>query len=114
MLGGQLARRYAVPYRSSNVNAANAVDAQAAYESVFSLWGAVMGGVNFLMHGAGWMEGGLQASLAKFVLDADLLAPAAGPLGAAASDQRRGQAGGGADRDRCWASAAGGGLHDPG
>ena len=74
MLGGQLARRYAVPYRSSNVNAANAVDAQAAYESVFSLWGAVMGGVNFLMHGAGWMEGGLQASLAKFVLDADLLA----------------------------------------
>ena len=74
MLGGQLARRYNVPYRSSNVCAANAVDAQAAYESVFSLWGAIMGGVNFLMHGAGWMEGGLHASLAKFVLDADLLA----------------------------------------
>ena len=62
MLGGQLARRYGVPYRSSNVIAANALDAQAAYESVFSLWGAVMGGVNFLMHGAGWMEGGLHAS----------------------------------------------------
>jgi trimethylamine--corrinoid protein Co-methyltransferase len=74
MLGGQLARRYGVPYRSSNVSAANALDAQAAYESVFSLWGAIMGGVNFLMHGAGWMEGGLHASLAKFVLDADLLA----------------------------------------
>ena len=73
MLGGQLARRYGVPYRSSNVSAANALDAQAAYESVFSLWGAVMGGVNFLMHGAGWMEGGLHASAAKFVLDADLL-----------------------------------------
>lgn len=73
-VGGQLARRYGVPYRSSNVCAANALDAQAAYESVFSLWGAVMGGVNFLMHGAGWMEGGLHASLAKFVLDADLLA----------------------------------------
>jgi trimethylamine--corrinoid protein Co-methyltransferase len=73
MLGGQLARRYGVPYRSSNVCAANALDAQAGYESVFSLWGAVMGGVNFLMHGAGWMEGGLQASLAKLVLDADLL-----------------------------------------
>ena len=80
MLGGQLARRYAVPYRSSNVNAANTLDAQAAYESVFSLWGAVMGGVNFLMHGAGWMEGGLQASLAKFVLDADLLAMVAAML----------------------------------
>ncbi|MGI9053097.1 MAG: trimethylamine methyltransferase family protein [Ilumatobacteraceae bacterium] len=73
MLGGQLARRYGVPYRSSNVSAANALDAQAAYESVFSLWGAVMGGVNFLMHGAGWMEGGLHASPAKFVIDADLL-----------------------------------------
>jgi trimethylamine--corrinoid protein Co-methyltransferase len=73
MIGGQLARRYGVPYRSSNVSASNALDAQAAYESVFSLWGAVMGGVNFLMHGAGWMEGGLSASAAKLVLDADLL-----------------------------------------
>ena len=63
MIGGQLARRYGVPYRSSNVNAANALDAQAAYESVFSLWGAIMGGVNLLMHGAGWMEGGLHAEL---------------------------------------------------
>ena len=80
MLGGQLARRYRVPYRSSNVSAANALDAQAAYESVFSLWGAVMGGVNFLMHGAGWMEGGLHASPAKFVLDADLLAMVAALL----------------------------------
>ena len=73
MVGGQLARRYKVPYRSSNVCAANAVDAQAAYESVFSLWGAVLGGGNFIMHGAGWMEGGLHASFEKFILDADLL-----------------------------------------
>lgn len=73
MIGGQLSRRYRIPYRSSNVCAANALDAQAAYESVFALWGAVMGGVNLLMHGAGWMEGGLHASLDKMVLDADLL-----------------------------------------
>ncbi len=73
LLGGQLARRYGVPYRSSNANAANTIDAQAAYESVFSLWGAIMGGVNLLMHGAGWMEGGLHASFEKMVLDADLL-----------------------------------------
>lgn len=73
MLGGQLARRYDVPYRSSNVNAANAVDAQAGYESVFSLWGAVMGGANLVFHGAGWMEGGLRASFEKMVIDADLL-----------------------------------------
>ena len=73
LLGGQLARRYGLPYRSSNVCAANTIDAQAAYESVFSLWGAIMGGVNLLKHGAGWMEGGLQASFEKMVLDADLL-----------------------------------------
>ena len=73
LLGGQLARRYGLPYRSSNTCAANTLDAQAAYESVFSLWGAIMGGVNLLMHGAGWMEGGLHASFEKMVLDADLL-----------------------------------------
>jgi trimethylamine--corrinoid protein Co-methyltransferase len=73
IIGGQLARRLKLPYRSSNANAANSLDAQAAYESVFSLWGAVMGGVNLLMHGAGWMEGGLQASFEKMMLDADLL-----------------------------------------
>ena len=73
LVGGQLARRCGVPYRSSNVCAANAVDAQAGYESVFSLWGAIMGGANLVMHGAGWMEGGLRASYEKMVIDADLL-----------------------------------------
>ena len=73
LLGGQLARRYGLPYRSSNTCAANTLDAQAAFESVFSLWGAIMGGANFLMHGAGWMEGGLHAGFEKMVLDADLL-----------------------------------------
>ena len=73
LLGGQLARRYGLPYRSSNANAANTLDAQAAYESVFSLWAAVMGGCHLMMHGAGWMEGGLHASFEKMVLDADLL-----------------------------------------
>jgi len=73
MVGGQLARRYNIPYRTSNTCAANALDAQAAYESVFSLWGVTMGGGNLVMHGAGWMEGGLVASLEKFVLDCDLI-----------------------------------------
>ena len=72
MITGQLTRRYKVPYRSSGVNAANAIDAQAAYESVFSLWGAVMGGAHMLIHAIGWMEGGLRASYEKMVLDADL------------------------------------------
>ena len=73
LIGGQLARRYGFPYRSSNVNASNSVDAQSAYESVIALWGAVMGGVNLLLHGAGWLEGGLLASYEKMVIDADLL-----------------------------------------
>jgi trimethylamine--corrinoid protein Co-methyltransferase len=73
IVGGQMARRYGVPYRTSNTCAANAVDAQAAYESVFSLWGVTMGGGNFIMHGAGWLEGGLVAGFEKFVLDCDLI-----------------------------------------
>ncbi|WP_187971362.1 trimethylamine methyltransferase family protein [Aquibium microcysteis] len=73
MLGGQLARKYRIPYRTSNTCAANAVDAQAAYESVFSLWGAVQGGGNFVLHAAGWLEGGLRASFEKTILDIDLL-----------------------------------------
>lgn len=73
LIGGQLARRYNIPYRTSNVCAANTVDAQSAYESVFSLWGAINGGGNLLMHGAGWMEGGLCCSYEKLMLDIDLL-----------------------------------------
>jgi trimethylamine--corrinoid protein Co-methyltransferase len=73
MAGGQLARRYRIPYRSSNACAANAVDAQAAYESEMSIWGAVMGHCNWMLHGAGWMEGGLVASFEKLILDAELL-----------------------------------------
>ena len=72
ILGGQMARRYRLPYRTSSTNAANSVDAQAAYESVFSLWGAIMGGGNLILHAFGWMEGGLVASYEKFLLDVDL------------------------------------------
>ncbi|MFU0503300.1 trimethylamine methyltransferase family protein [Pseudaminobacter sp. NGMCC 1.201702] len=73
LVGGQLARRYNIPYRTSNVCAANTIDAQAAYESVFSLWGAIQGGGNFILHAAGWLEGGLRCSYEKMILDIDLL-----------------------------------------
>ncbi len=73
MATGQLTRRYKVPYRSSNVNASNAVDAQAAYESQMSIWSSVLGHVNLLMHGAGWLEGGLVASFEKMIVDAEML-----------------------------------------
>ncbi len=71
--GGQLARRYGLPYRSSNTTAANTVDAQAAYESAMSLWGAIAGGANLVNHAAGWLEGGLTASFEKLIVDAEML-----------------------------------------
>ncbi len=70
---GQLARRIGVPFRSSNTTAANAIDAQAAYESMMSLWGCLMGGAHLVIHGAGWMHGGLTASFEKLILDAEML-----------------------------------------
>jgi trimethylamine--corrinoid protein Co-methyltransferase len=73
LAGGQLCRKYGIPYRTSNVCAANTVDAQSAYESVFSLWSLTQAGGNFIMHAAGWMEGGLTCSFEKFILDCDLL-----------------------------------------
>ncbi len=73
ILGGQLCRRYGIPYRSSNVVAANTVDAQAAYEAVFSIWALMHSGANLMKHSLGWMEGGLQASFEKFMLDLDLI-----------------------------------------
>ena len=72
-ISGQLARWIGVPFRSSNVTAANAVDAQAAYESQMALWGAVMGGAHLIEHAAGWMHGGLTASFEKLILDAEML-----------------------------------------
>lgn len=73
LIGGQLARRYGVPYRSSNVNASNAPDAQAVYESQMCIWSAVQAHTTVLYHGLGWLEGGLTASFEKFVIDAEML-----------------------------------------
>lgn len=70
---GQLSRRLGVPYRSSNVTAANAPDAQAAYESCMSIWGAMTGHANMIKHAAGWLHGGLTASLEKLIIDAEIL-----------------------------------------
>ncbi|MFP6745596.1 MAG: trimethylamine methyltransferase family protein [Alphaproteobacteria bacterium] len=73
LAGGQLARRYGIPYRSSNVNASNAADAQSAYESEMAVWGAFMGHANIIHHGAAWLEGGLCASFEKMIIDAEIL-----------------------------------------
>lgn len=70
---GQLARYYGLPYRTSNASASNVADAQGAYETQMSLWGAVLGGANLVYHAAGWQEGGLTASYEKLVLDVEML-----------------------------------------
>ncbi|MCF8467481.1 MAG: trimethylamine methyltransferase family protein [Sneathiella sp.] len=70
---GQLIRRYNIPFRSSNVNASNAPDAQAAYESEMSLWSVFLGGANFIKHAAGWLEGGLSASFEKVIMDVEMI-----------------------------------------
>lgn len=73
IVGGQLARRYHLPYRSSGVCAANTVDYQAALETTLSEWGAINGGAHIIKHAAGWLEGGLSAGFEKFITDIDLL-----------------------------------------
>ncbi len=70
---GQLARHIGAPWRCSSATASNSPDAQSAYESQMSLWGALLGGCHFVLHAAGWLEGGLTASIEKFVLDVEML-----------------------------------------
>ncbi|MEQ3626456.1 MAG: trimethylamine methyltransferase family protein [Celeribacter sp.] len=71
---GQLARRLGVPYRSAGAFCgAKLADAQAGYESANSLNAGLLAGVNFMLHAAGWLEGGLVASFEKFVMDDDQL-----------------------------------------
>jgi trimethylamine--corrinoid protein Co-methyltransferase len=70
---GQLARHIGLPWRGSAATASNVADAQATYEFLNSAWGSVLGGVNMMIHAAGWLEGGLSASLEKFILDIEML-----------------------------------------
>ncbi|MFQ5783732.1 MAG: trimethylamine methyltransferase family protein [Alphaproteobacteria bacterium] len=68
----QLARRYRVPVRTGGMlTGAKLADAQAAYESMQTMLPTLMAGANFVLHSAGWLEAGLSAGYAKFVLDAD-------------------------------------------
>ena len=71
---GQLARRMNLPFRSGGALCGSKLpDAQAAYETANTLNAALLGGVNFMLHSCGWLEGGLVSSFEKFVMDADQL-----------------------------------------
>ena len=70
----KLARRLNVPFRSGgSLTGSKTPDSQSAYESTHTIIPTVMGGVNFVLHAGGWMEGGLVADYAKLLLDADQL-----------------------------------------
>src|SRR5262249_14916350 len=70
---GQLARHIGLPWRGGGGSASNVSDGQAAHETQFGLWGAVLAGVTVLIHSAGWLEGGLANSFEKFVTDIEAL-----------------------------------------
>jgi trimethylamine--corrinoid protein Co-methyltransferase len=67
-----LARRLGVPFRSGgNLCASKVADAQAAYESAATFQPTILAGINFVLHAAGWLEGGLTIGYEKFILDLD-------------------------------------------
>jgi trimethylamine--corrinoid protein Co-methyltransferase len=71
----QLARRLGIPFRTGgSLCASKVADAQAAYESASTLHATLLAGTNFVLHSAGWLEGGLASSYEKFVMDCDQLA----------------------------------------
>jgi trimethylamine--corrinoid protein Co-methyltransferase len=71
--GAQMARNYKLPYRSGgNFTASRIPDAQAGYESASTMLATVQAGVNFVLHAAGWLEGGLMAGYEKFMLDLEV------------------------------------------
>lgn len=72
-ISGQLARFLDIPWRSSMPSASNCVDAQSIYESQMALWGATLGGAHLVLHAAGWIEGGLTASMEKYIIDIEML-----------------------------------------
>ncbi|MBL8093685.1 MAG: trimethylamine methyltransferase family protein [Anaerolineales bacterium] len=75
LAGAQMARRYNLPYRSGgNFTAARIPDAQAGYESAATFGATLAANVNFVLHAAGWLEGGLIAGYEKFVLDLEMCA----------------------------------------
>ncbi len=75
LAGGQMARRYGLPYRGSGtLNTSKLPDAQAAAETLWALWPTVLAHTHFVLHAVGWLEAGLTVSFEKFLLDAENLA----------------------------------------
>jgi trimethylamine---corrinoid protein Co-methyltransferase len=71
---GQIARAHNLPFRGGGaLTSSQVVDAQAAYESMMSLWPTFLAGTNFVMHSAGWLESALVSCYEKFIVDVEQL-----------------------------------------
>jgi trimethylamine--corrinoid protein Co-methyltransferase len=71
---GQIARHFGLPFRSGGgLTASQTPDAQGAYEALMTLLPTFLAGTNFVMHSAGWLEGGLVSCYEKFIVDIELL-----------------------------------------
>lgn len=73
LAAGQMARRYNIPQRLMLGSTSNAPDAQSAWETMFSLWAAMLSGAHMVYHSVGWMEGGLTTGFEKSILDAEMI-----------------------------------------
>ena len=71
---GQIARHFGLPVRSGGgLTSSQMPDAQAAYEGLMTMLPTFLAGINWVMHTAGWLDGGLVASYEKFVIDVQVL-----------------------------------------
>jgi trimethylamine--corrinoid protein Co-methyltransferase len=71
---GQIARHFGLPFRSGGgLTSSQVADAQAGYEAAMTMIPTFLAGTNWVMHSAGWLEGGLVAGFEKFIVDIELL-----------------------------------------
>src|SRR5947208_1921653 len=71
---GQIARKFGLPFRAGGgLTSSQAVDAQAGYESMMSMWPTFLAGTNFVLHSAGWLESALVSCYEKFIVDVEML-----------------------------------------
>jgi len=71
---GQIARHFNLPFRTGGAMTSSQVpDAQAGYEALMTLMPTFLAGANWVMHAAGWLEGGLVSGYEKFIVDIELV-----------------------------------------
>jgi trimethylamine--corrinoid protein Co-methyltransferase len=71
---GQIARHFGLPFRTGGgLTSSQVPDAQAGYEALMTLLPTFLAGANWVMHSAGWLEGGLVAGYEKFIADVEIL-----------------------------------------